>query len=396
LSPAIFGDQRLARLIADSDPQVGPTGRSMMIELGHRIAPLFARPEPRQQAMRYVLGLLGPAARKNSWQLAETTGDNAPWAMQRLLTRAHWDADGVRDEVREVLIRGLAAPDAVLVLQQAAMLKKGNNSVAVARQYAELTGRPENCQIGVFASYHCGPGMAIIDRELYLPPGWTRDPRRCRAAGVPAQRLEWQSTGELGRRLVERTLAAAPLGWVRAGPAFGAEPALRHWLERRRVGYVLEVPPSLVAATQYGVAPVGALAGAAPGLTWLRDGTGGQWCWLPARLRTRVSAVLGGAPGTGFVHALLLHRAAAGPPAIRYYLCHGPLNTRLARLVAIAGTELAARQCLRDARSRVGIDRYEVRMWPAWYRHVTLALLAHGCLGAQDPRPDAASSAAHA
>jgi SRSO17 transposase len=396
LSPAIFDDQRLARLVAGFDPRIGPAGRSMLIELGHRIAPLFARPEPRQQAMRYVLGLLGPATRKNSWQLAESTGDNAPWAMQRLLTRAHWDADGVRDQVRGVLVRGLASPTAVLVLQQAAMLKKGNSSVAVARQYAELTGRLENCQIGVFASYHSGPGMAIIDRELYLPPGWTRDPQRCRAAGVPAPRLDWQSTGELGRRLVERTLAAAPLGWVRAGPAFGAEPALRHWLERQRVGYVLEVPPSLVAATQYGVAPVGALAGAAPRLTWLRDGTGGEWCWLPARLRTRVSAVLGGAPGTGFGHALLLHRATAGPPAVRYFLCHGPQHTRLARLVAIAGTELAARRCLRDARSRVGIDRYEVRLWPAWYRHVTLALLAYGCLGAPPHAAVPHDAAAHA
>lgn len=336
--------------------------------------------------MRYVLGLLGPTHRKNSWRLAEMTGDHTPWAMQRLLNRAHWDADKMRDQVRDVLIERIESPNAILVLREAAMPKKGNASVAVARQHTER-GRLENCQIGVFATYQSQRGRAIIDRELYLPPDWTDDPERCRNANVPRDRWQWCSIGELGRRMVERTVSSSPVGWVQAPSAFSGDPALRQWLKKQRLSYVLEIAPSFVAVTQYGVASVGSLAGAASGLTWLGDGHGTEWTWLPVRLQSGVGSVTAMPLSAGFAHAVLLSRPTASRVPDRYYLCHAPANTGLARLVAVARAEQGARQCLQEARERIGIDRYEVRTWPAWYRHVTLSLLAFGCLSVQHRKP---------
>jgi SRSO17 transposase len=384
--PADLSGEQVKRLMAELDLQIGCLERSLVIEMSRRIAPLFARPEPRLQAMRYVLGLLGPTTRNNSWQLAETTGDQTPWAMQRLLNRAHWDADEMRDQVRDVLIKRIESRNSVLVLQEAAMPKKGSASVAVARQHT-ADGRVGNCQIGVFATYQSRRGQAIIDRELYLPPDWTRDVQRCRTASVPRDRWQWRSIGELGRRMVERTVASGSVSWVQASSAFGVDPALRQWLEQRRLSYVIETTPSFVAVTPYGVTSVGSLTGAAAGLTWLGDGCGTEWTWLPVRLRSSVDSVAAAPPSAGFVHAMLLSRSTADGLVGRRYLCLARADTRLARLVAVARAQRCARLCLQQARDRIGIDSYEVRTWPAWYRHVTLSMLAFGCLDAQHRGP---------
>lgn len=379
-APLSFTDDQLLRqLIAGSDVRLSHGERARLVELYRRIAPLFVRPEPRRQAVRYVLGLLGPATRKNSWQLAEASGEHTPWAMQRLLNRARWDADQVRDQVRDVLVQRLASSGAVLVLHQSTMVKKGQDSVAVSRQYSDSTGRLENCQVGVFATYRSALGQAPVDRELYLPRSWTQDAQRCDAASVPSEQRTERDVAELGRVMIERTIAAGPVEWVRAGVAFGRSPRLRQWLDTRRVGYVMDVPPTLVAITRTGQqVPVGALPTAVAGLTWHRDGTGTEWACVPVRLRPSGPTVT--RPAAGYAHTVLLRRQPGARQPVHSHVCHGPADTRLARLVGLVGAERSAKRCLRSASDRVGIDRYEVRTWPAWYRHVTLALLAFACL----------------
>ena len=142
-------------------------------ELHARIAPRFARSEPRERVLAYVRGLLAPLERKNSWTLAESAGEAAPDGMQRLLMAADWDAEAVRDDVRDYVIEHLApgprGPAAVLVVDETGFLKKGAKSAGVARQYSGTAGRIENCQIGVFVAYRSRFGHALVDRELYLP-----------------------------------------------------------------------------------------------------------------------------------------------------------------------------------------------------------------------------------
>ena len=133
-------------------------------------------------------GLLSPAERKNSWQLAEVSGDATPYGLQHLLGRALWDADAVRDVLQRYVVEHLGEPDAVLVVDETGFLKKGRHSAGVARQYSGTAGRIENCQIGVFLAYASRHGQALLDRELYLPEAWTEDPARCRQAGIPEGR----------------------------------------------------------------------------------------------------------------------------------------------------------------------------------------------------------------
>jgi SRSO17 transposase len=134
-----------------------------------RIAPRFARAEPRRRVLAYLRGLLGAVTRKNGWQLAEHAGEDTPDGMQRLLATADWDPDLVRDDLRGYVVEHLGDPGAVLVVDETGFLKKGTTSVGVQRQYSGTAGKVDNCQLGVFLPYASPRGRAFIDRELYLP-----------------------------------------------------------------------------------------------------------------------------------------------------------------------------------------------------------------------------------
>lgn len=157
----------------------------MFDSLMARVAGRFARVEPRRRARAFVLGLLAELPRKNCWTIAEHAGDSSPAGMQHLLSRASWDADRVRDDIREFVVEHLGHRDAVLVVDETGDLKKGTASVGVQRQYTGTAGRIENSQVAVYLVYSTPVGHAAVDRRLYIPRSWTQDPDRCRAAGIP-------------------------------------------------------------------------------------------------------------------------------------------------------------------------------------------------------------------
>ena len=347
-----------------------------------RIAPRFRRPEPRRRARAYLRGLLAPVERKNGWQLAEQAGEATPDGVQRLLNAARWDADAVRDDLRAYVVEHLGAERAVLVVDETGFLKKGTKSVGVQRQYSGTAGRIENCQIGVFLAYAGRRGRAFLDRELYLPQGWATDEGRRREAGVPAD-VPFRTKPELARAMLERALAAGvPCGWLAGDEVYGGDRRLRVWLEEQDLPHVLAVKASepLWAATDRGPAQVAAadLVAALPAAAWATlsagDGAKGPRLYAWARLPIRPLAD----PARGYW--LLARRSLADPDELAYYVCFGPAATPLAELVGVAGARWAIEEVIEAAKGEVGLDEYEVRRWDAWYRHVTLCLLAHAFL----------------
>jgi len=198
-----------------------------------RLAPYFARPEVRQHALYYLQAMLSDIPRKNSWQVAEQARQGRPYGMQRLLSRAVWDQDAVRDELRALVAETLLpadgrqqdeAPFPVLVLDESGFPKRGRHSAGVAPQYCGLTGRVENCQVGVFLSYVTAWGHALIDRELYLPEDWCADPARRLATHIP-QAVRFATKPELGQLMIQRAQAAGlPIRWVVADTALRPQP----------------------------------------------------------------------------------------------------------------------------------------------------------------------------
>jgi len=119
-------------------------------EVHTRIAYRFTRAEPRQRVLAYLKGLLSNCERKNGWQMAELMREMTPDGMQRLLSSAKWDVNGVRDDLQSYIVEHLGDSSAIGVLDETGFLKQGKKSVGVKRQYSGTAGRVENCQIGVF------------------------------------------------------------------------------------------------------------------------------------------------------------------------------------------------------------------------------------------------------
>jgi SRSO17 transposase len=169
--------------------------------------PLFAAPSVAASANAFLDGLLGAERRKTGWMRAEAAGDPGPWRQQAILGRSRWDADALRDVVRDYAVETLAAPEAVLVIDETGFLKQGNASCGVGRQDTGSAGKITNCQIGVFAAYVSNKGHAFIDRQLYLPKAWTGDPARMRAAHVP-EGTTFATKPQLALGMIERAIKA--------------------------------------------------------------------------------------------------------------------------------------------------------------------------------------------
>ena len=362
-------------------------------ELLGRVAGRFPRVEPRRHARALVLGLLADLPRKNCWTIAEHAGQATPDGMQHLLAGAVWDEHAVRDDVRDDLVEHLADPEAVLVVDETGDLKKGARTVGVQRQYTGTAGKVDNAQVAVYLAYATSAGHGVIDRELYLPQGWTEDPARLKAASVPDQ-VGFATKPELARVMLERALeAGVPAGWVTADAVYGNSPALRGWLEGRQLPYVLAVKCTQPLTPPSGPpVPAARLVECIPPACWLRvsagqGAKGRRWyAW------TRLPLASTGAP-TGWERWLLVRRSLR-TGELAYYVCAGPAALPLVALVRVAGCRWRVEEAFQAGKGLCGLDQHQVRRWRSWYRWVTLAMVAHAFLvvtaltdQARDPAP---------
>ncbi|WP_167538286.1 IS701 family transposase [Streptomyces albofaciens] len=350
----------------------------LLITIGHR----FGRVELRRRMRDYVRGLLAPVARKNSWQLAEQAGHATPDGLQHLLAGAKWQPDDIRDDLQQYVADQLGEDEGVLIVDDTGFLKKGSTSAGVQRQYSGTAGRTENCQIGVFAAYASRRGRALVDRELYIPKSWAEDETRCRAAKIPEAQA-FATKGQLARRMVLRALASAlPVTWVTADSAYGQEDRLRRLLEQSGVGYVLAVPKS---QSTVGCPRIDHLFAQAPAEAWQTlscgDGAKGPRIYHWAAVRLPAVAEFDYQGDVPFrMRWALARRSMSRPDEIAYYLAYGPLEATVRELVRIAGSRWAIEECFQAAKNECGLDQYEVRRYVGWYRHITLAMLAHAFL----------------
>ncbi len=350
--------------------------------LHQRIGRRFARSESRQRALAYLKGLLGPVERKNSWHLAEAAGERTPTGMQEFLASADWEPDRVRDDLRTYVVERLGDPQGVLVMDETGFLKKGIKSAGVQRQYSGTAGRIENCQIGVFLAYASPVGRTFLDRELYLPQSWVADAARCREAGVPEGR-PFQTKPQLARAMLDRALTAqVPAAWVTGDEVYGSDSGLRGWLEDRGQAYVMTIrsnePVWISRAGAVRQTAAGAVAAHLESSAWQRL-SAGEGAKGP-RLYDWTYVSLAQLPAPGWAYGLLVRRSIDDPAQLAYYLCFSPDPTALAELVRVAGIRWAIEESFEAAKGEVGLDQYQVRRWTGWYRHITLALLAHAYL----------------
>lgn len=357
---------------------------SSLRDVKARMRGLFTQERVAASAGQFLDGLLGDERRKTGWMRAEAAGDPGPWRQQALLGRGRWDADSLRDIVRDYVVETLAAADAVLVIDETGFLKQGKASCGVARQYTGSAGKITNCQIGVFAAYVSRHGHALIDRALYLPKAWASDPARLAATHVPTGTM-FATKPALAVQMIDRAIAAQlPFAWVAADSVYGVgdvEQALR----RAGKGYVLGVGSNHHFGSWHGKP---AVAGRADEIVqsfdpaaWQRlsagDGTKG------ARLHDWIYCELADLDASEYYESRsglwtrgLLVRRNIGDGDLAFFSTWCPAGTDIQTLVLVEGHRWAIEDSFETTKNELGLDHNETRSWHGWHRHVSLVMLA--------------------
>jgi SRSO17 transposase len=357
---------------------------SSLRDVKRRMRVLFAQERASLNAGLFLDGLLSDERRKTGWMRAEAAGDPGPWRQQALLGRDRWEADALRDMVREYVVEHLADDDAVLVIDETGFLKQGKASCGVARQYTGSAGKITNCQIGVFASYVSRHGHAFIDRALYLPKAWTDDPARLQATNVPSE-IGFKTKPQLAGAMIERALAArVPFAWVAADTVYGVG-NIETTLRRAGKGYVLGVSSAHWFGSWNRERPLGGsaeeIAQALPSSEWRRlsagAGTKGprlhDWCYL--ELADLEAEEFNDENHGLWTRGLLIRRHIADGD-LAYFTTWCPAGTSIATLVNVEGHRWAIEDSFETAKNEFGLDHNETRSWHGWHRHVSLVMLA--------------------
>jgi SRSO17 transposase len=357
---------------------------SSLREVKGRIRPLFTQERVAVSAGLFLDGLLGPERRKTGWMRAEAAGDPGPWRQQAILGRGRWEADAMRDVVREYALETLADLDAVLVVDETGFLKQGKSSCGVGRQYTGSAGKITNCQIGVFAAYVSRHGHAFIDRALYLPKAWTDDRARLAAAHVPEE-VGFATKPRLAVQMVGRAIAAkVPFAWVAADSVYGVG-ELETALRRANKGYVLGVN-----ATHQFHSWSAKLSVSGTAEEIAEDLDASAWQRLSAGPGTKGARLYDWAyleladldagkfyPGSDglWTRGLLIRRNLADGK-LAFFTTWCPAGTGADRLVQVEGCRWAIEDSFETAKNELGLDHNETRSWHGWHRHVSLVMLA--------------------
>jgi SRSO17 transposase len=306
------------------------------------------------------------------------------------LGRGRWDADALRDIVRDYALATLADRDAVLVIDETGFLKQGKASCGVARQYTGSAGKITNCQIGVFACYVSRHGHAFIDRALYLPKAWADDAARLSATYVPSD-VGFATKPRLAARMIGRSIAASvPFRWVAGDTVYGVG-EIEQDLRRAGKGYVLGVDAAHVFRSWDKPQPVAgtaaAIAKALPPADWRRlsagAGTKGprlhDWCYLEL---ADLEAEAFNDEGHGLWTRGLLIRRHITDGDLAYFTTWCPAGTSIETLVSVEGHRWAIEDSFETAKNEFGLDHNETRSWHGWHRHVSLVMLAFAMMAA--------------
>jgi SRSO17 transposase len=352
----------------------------------------LCRPEQREHVHTYLQGLLSDLQQKNAERIAYRY-DEDRLGLQTFIGISPWNHRPLLDELACQVGRELGKPNGVLVFDPSAFAKKGKHSVGVMRQWCGRLGKKENCQVGVFLGYVSEEEHALVDERLYLPEEWTKDRRRCKAAGVPREEMRLRTRHELALEMLESKGPLLPHAWIAGDDEMGRPAWFRRELAGRGEHYLLAVPSNTTVRDLEADPPAYCGRGQPPKLPFRKVR---QWCEsLPASAWTRVQ-VRNGAKGPieveivqrrvvakiegkiGPEEMLVVIRSLDEEKKVKtdYHLSNAPPDTPLAEFARVANAEHRIEECIKRAKSEAGMAQYQVRHWLGWHHHITLCLIA--------------------
>ena len=366
----------------------------------------FQRSESREHFFRFMAGQFSPLERKSIEPIALAVEDGNVRAMQRFVSDAPWDDDKISTKYRSLVNDDIGIPDGALIFDESGFVKKGQESIGVARQYCGNIGKVENCQVGVYAAYASEHGYSLVDKRLFIPEIWFTDDylerrKKCKLPESAAFKTKPQLAAEMLNALVKESLL--PFKYVLADSVYGVSPDFISAVEALPdKTYLVSVPkdtrcwlkrPMTITKTyQWGgktrtktllsdpdSAPLAAeeLAKNINDYFWYRrqvsEGTKGPIVYEFTRRQVILSAA--GLPQKPVW--LLIRRSTGDDPQYSYFISNASSSTRLKTLVWLSGLRWAIEQCFEEAKTELGMDHYEVRKFPGWQHHMLTCMLAH-------------------
>jgi SRSO17 transposase len=352
----------------------------------------------------YLNGLLSDQPRKNTERIALTQGGNVR-DLQHFVGQSPWPSEPVIARHQQLVADTLGTPDGVLLIDESGVVKQGDESVGVARQYCGAVGKVANCQVGVYAGYSSPKGYTLLEGRLYLPPAWcdleaTTKRQQC---GVPDTRA-FQTKPELALTLLHDSVGRdrLPFQGVAVDARYGDTPAFldgvaalekwyfaevacstRVWWRRPEVGVPAwsgrDRRPTNVRLRYPYQRPqrVDALARRIGAQKWrryvIKEGSKGPISCEFAFVR--VSVVRDGLPGAWVW--LVLRRNLDAPSVVTFYLSNAPASCPSATLARMRGARWPVELCFAEGKHEVGLDHYEMRWWVGWHHHMVLVAVAH-------------------
>jgi SRSO17 transposase len=388
----------------------------------------FTRSEPRAHFFHYTVGQFSTLERKSIEPIALHVKGGAIRGLQRFISNVQWDEEQMRWNYHQLLADELGDPHGVLMFDETSFVKKGQDSVGVARQYCGTLGKVENCQVGVFAAYASRQGYALVDKRLFLPEAWWTDAytTRRQKCHIP-DALTFQSKPQLAAAMLQAMAQEGllPFKYVVADCLYGQSPDFldavdacvgvttfvaipadtRCWLQAPRTAvqvykYKGEVCSKRVVAPDTAPCTVAALTARLPAFRWYRrqvsEGTKGPIVY--EFVRQRVTLCKDDLPERTVW--LVIKRTVGAEPAYAYYISNAPVSTPLRTFVWLSGLRWAVEQCFEEGKTEFGMAHYEVRTYPGWHHHMLTTMLAHFFLwhlklrlGKKSPRADGLAAA---
>src|SRR5919202_6491903 len=366
----------------------------------------FTRSEPRAHFFDYMVGQLSPLERKSIEPMALQVAGGTVRGLQRFLSDVPWDEEQMLWNYHQLVADTMGEPDGILMFDETGFVKKGKDSVGVARQYCGSLGKVENCQVGVFAGYASLQGYALVDKRLFLPEVWFTEAYATRQASchVPAEvtfRTKPQLAAAMLHNIVHEGLL--PFKYVVADCLYGHSPDFldavdacvgvtmlvaipsetRCWLQRPRTEDRTYIYKGKERAKRVVVAPhsapcaVAAVAASLPASSWYQrtvsEGTKGPIAYAFAR--QRVTLCKEGLPERTVW--LVIKRTLGVKPTYSYYISNAPASTPLRTFVWLSGLRWAVEQCFEEGKTELGMAHYEVRKYPGWHHPMLMTRLAH-------------------
>jgi SRSO17 transposase len=380
-------------------------------ELGRWLKPFLDRlghKARRQMCPLYVSGLIGPGDRKSIQPMARRLALGECDQLHHFIAAGVWDAGPVETELLVQADKLVGGSNAVLVIDDTAIPKKGKHSVGVAAQYASALGKTANCQTMVSLTLARDEVPVMLALRLFLPESWTGNRAHLKRAGVAAEYRTARTKPEIALAEIDRVIGAGVrFGCVVADAGYGLSAPFRQGLTARKLTWAVGIPRHLKVypADVQMIWPVAGrgrprqrhipdtlsipaddmLANAKWRTISWRTGTKGKLKARFAAVRVRVAD---GPPqrirDKGQQHlpgeeAWLIgeHRMSGEK---KYYLANLSAKTDLRTLAATLKTRWICEQAHQQLKEELGLDHFEGRSWQGLHRHALMTMIAYAFL----------------